>query len=480
MAEHFLGLDFDGGSIKAVLVTRNMRGTCRITDFTQVPFQQGRSVDSHLQVIFEKITFDRKSCIVSVPSHELLLRRVRLPFTDKMKIQQALPFELEPLIPHPVDEVAISSSITAGQKGADILALLIPKKVLADRVALVKKYVRNIAAIAPGGLAVLSVLLNAKAIKEPIILLETGIRTMNCFIAEGGCLVDIRCFQSGENPVDGNSFCEDLEKTVEILTLNGRLLKRPSRFFVTGEGTFPPGMEKAISRMFALYPEPVDVAAIEGVTMEYELQKKWQAPIMNQALSLAMSSLRKGDKVQFHDVVASVGETAGISRRRMFAIGIVSAFFMTLAGADYYLAYRFNELKLDNLKKDINRVFHQTCPDVTRVVDPVNQLKAKTAEIKKTILYKNEGYPRHSVLDALKQISVFIAPSVEFIIRSFQYENGGILITGETKSFDSVETIKRSLLQSGQFATVTVGNSRQSKTSGHLEFEMRLSLKDTL
>ena len=66
------------------------------------------------------------------------------------------------------------------------------------------------------------------------------------------------------------------------------------------------------------------------------------------------------------------------------------------------------------------------------MVDPVQQLKTKLAENKKTFGFY-EGTPEITVVDLLKEISSLISPSLDIVITDLSYENSIVSIKGEAK-----------------------------------------------
>src|SRR2546425_10187165 len=72
-----------------------------------------------------------------LPGHLFMARTVTLPFTDPKIIARTLPLELEGTLPLPIDELLIASAgSTRTGTGSTAFALAVPKRIIADCVAL--------------------------------------------------------------------------------------------------------------------------------------------------------------------------------------------------------------------------------------------------------------------------------------------------------------------------------------------------------
>jgi len=150
---------------------------------------------------------------------------------------------------------------------------------------------------------------------------------------------------------------------------------------------------------------------------------------------------------------------------------------LVLGATEFYLDYALTKARVARLKGDVNAVFKQNMPDVTRIVEPVQQLKTKIAEAKKATQSLREVTSGVTVLDILRDISVLTPPTAGYIITSFNYDNGQIIIKGEATNFDAVDAIKRELGRSKYFSGVTISSSNTMKQDNKVEFEMRATIR---
>ena len=120
MSRKVLGIDIRNTSVAAVLVESGLREK-RITAHAHRPisgaedFQSG--LRAALQSLAEEIDPAGCDCVVAISADHFSYRNLRIPFKNAKKIQMVLPFELEPILPYPADELVIDFILlgTTGQ-----------------------------------------------------------------------------------------------------------------------------------------------------------------------------------------------------------------------------------------------------------------------------------------------------------------------------------------------------------------------------
>ena len=108
MPEMILGLDVGSDVLKAVLAVSKGRMDFRVVACETVPLGNDVDLEAAVKIIGDRIrplASSRIRCLVSLPPADIMFRRIRLPFSDENKIKKTLPFELEPLLPLPIEEV---------------------------------------------------------------------------------------------------------------------------------------------------------------------------------------------------------------------------------------------------------------------------------------------------------------------------------------------------------------------------------------
>ncbi len=148
---------------------------------------------------------------------------------------------------------------------------------------------------------------------------------------------------------------------------------------------------------------------------------------------------------------------------------------LSLAGVEIGLDDYGSRLHLASLKRDITAEFKKSDPNVTRIVDPVAQLRGKIAEARKLSAGMGDATTEATVLDLLKEISGF-APA-NLLLTSFSLDGDAIGLKGEARNFDAVDAFKKAFANSKYFKTVTIGSTSMMKQGSGVEFDLKVTLK---
>ncbi|MDE3118637.1 MAG: type IV pilus assembly protein PilM, partial [Nitrospirota bacterium] len=148
MVSDRVGLDIGQTTIKAVRLRRSFTGQESLTYFKQdlpAPLEDHPS-DTHLtdslRRFFQVNKLAGVEIVTALPCRDLFIRTLTLPFRDPQKLLQVVPFEVENLIPLPLEEVAVDYQLlepggTDGPKNsADVLVAAVPRTTLTQHVHL--------------------------------------------------------------------------------------------------------------------------------------------------------------------------------------------------------------------------------------------------------------------------------------------------------------------------------------------------------
>ena len=110
MSRKVLGIDIRKESVSAVLVKTSLRES-RIDAHAHVPISDSTENENPfktaLETLCSEIDTDGCDCAVSISADHFSYRILQIPFKGSKKIQMVLPFELEPTVPFPVDDLII-------------------------------------------------------------------------------------------------------------------------------------------------------------------------------------------------------------------------------------------------------------------------------------------------------------------------------------------------------------------------------------
>lgn len=508
MPERITGIDIGRDSIKAVTVSGGLKG-CRVVDAALVRIDEAGGVPAALDQLFQREPFRGTPCVTALPLESFSFREVRLPFRDRKRIRQTLPYELEQMLPFSIDDALVDYLVLNQSEETDLLAVVVRKAVLDERLALLAPFAKSVPVVDAETVPLAGWLLQGSDADAVSILLDAGAARTSLVIVSGGRIVHLRSLPLGGERVtkslaegmgvdyeeaerrkrDGGSgvdealdaFCRELHRevsnTVDMLMLRRILSEPPSRLYLAGGCSLSNRFRNELGRLFSLDAREPTFPQQDSLQFSGEAQKNWIPAVMNQALALALREAARGKGFNF---VRGGFTASGILEKLRDDVpwaGPVAAAVIILLGLNLFLDYRDDSRYLSHLRQETVGIFSRTMPEVTRIVDPVQQMQTAVADIRRAAAGPDQsGYPV-TVLSVLRDISRLVPESVDFLITNFTYDEQSIRIQGETDNFNTVDTIRAALDQGDAFGMVTISSANLMRQGGRVSFDLRMELR---
>jgi Tfp pilus assembly PilM family ATPase len=507
MPQTIVGLDIGPNTIKAVLFTPKGLTGGRILAARTLDINACGGIEPALKKLAQDKSFSNTSCCVCLPPADVMFRQISLPFHDDNKIRKTLAFELEPLIPQAVDEV-VADYLTIPRNGLLVAALT--KKIILDWIEKVEGNLGNVSIIDISSTALASQILAGKTSAACGVILDIGASSTAASFYENGAIVQIRSLAFGGEQItaalaqdlsvekdaaeqlkikanyDSAScanvdamcryFCSELKNTIEYMKLNGSLQNDPAHITITGGCFLFVPLQKELEKSFSLPLEILDLIRLKQLEIEENIGRECPPQIMNTAIAAAMRFFAGRKSFNFRQGEFAVKNVRFNLKGQLKWAVVVAGIISLLAIVNQVLDYSLKTQRLDSIKKQISLIFKKNSPETNIMVDPVQQLKTKLAENKKTFgFYK--GDTEITALNMLKEISSLVAPSLDVVITNLSYENSIVLIKGEAKKIDDISAVKYELLKSKYFKDVIMGSTSLAKDGGKVDFDLRIELK---
>jgi general secretion pathway protein L len=508
MPEMILGLDIGTDAIKAVLAIPRGRSAMRVIAAETVRLEEGVDLDSALEkmegMIMPAVT-SRIRCVVSLPPSDVMFRQISLPFHDDSKIKKTLPFELEPLLPLPIEKVVVDY-LPLPDEG--LLVAAVEKEKIRKILSVVEGRFGDVAVIDISSSTLVLPFLEQKALTGVGIVLDIGASSTFAAFYEKNTLIQIRSFAFGGNTVTAalaqdlscstaeaesakidasygtnitkatavcRQFCVSLKSTIEFMLLNETLHSSPAQIMVTGSGAlFEPLMEE-LEKNFRAPVTVLDTNRFGQLEIDKNLQDHYQPSIMNTALSnvkRAFATRKSFNFIQGEFTRKSLGFS--LKKELRWGAAVLGIMLFALM-VDLVLDYQVQAKQANALKSRISQIFQKYYPPPAVMVDPVQQLKTKLAEDKK-IYGAGDGHSGVGVLELLKDMSGLISHSLDVQIKHFHYENNVVLVKGEAKKIDDVTSVKNDLSKSKYFKNVVINSSSLDRDGTRVNFDLRIEL----
>jgi len=494
MPGKILGLDFGEDSLTAVQIKSGLKGH-EVIACGQVRLEQGEGLEQALKRLREQMDIRSDTYLSSIPGDEASYRNLAMPFKEPKKIRQTLPFEMETMVPFPIEDLLIDFAISDRSDHSDILAVSV-------RRALISDYLRDLEphGIDPEVLEIrcvpmVSWLLRQAETPANGLLLDVGLRkrTMVLFLKRRIAL--IRNFTSDDGPLveagtDGSetdvaadperieslleAFCTTIQNTIHAFAWQRGTALRPEKVFFTGFWALYPEMGDLLSRFLKMPAEQVNLRRDRRVRMADGIAKVWRPAVMDHALALALREDRRGQGFNFRKDEFEVkrhylGPIKEI-RKAALLLAVVLSFVAFDLGVDYYgLKKRYTMLD-----QSITEVFRKTFPEVKRVLDPVQQMKVKINEAQKSSFVLPGLESDQRVIDLLREISQRVPKSMDVHVTRVAVDPETMQISGDTDTFNTVDSLKGRLEPSPYFSAVTISSANLDRLGKRVQFDLKL------
>jgi Tfp pilus assembly PilM family ATPase len=498
MPEKVLGLDIGSDSVAAVQVRGGLKGH-HVTACAHLTIEEAGGVEEALKSLVEQVGPEADTCISSVPGKDVSYRNILMPFRDKKKIRQTLAFELETMVPFPVEDLVVDFTMVDKSDQSEILAASVKQAYISEYLARLQANGIDPAILDIRGVPTVCWLLRQAGTPDDGVFLEIGLKRNTMILYLNRRIALIRSFSFDGSAIaqavlNGTgsthagtgteaaeqiesclgSFCAEVQNTLHAFGSQTAKTASPQRVFITGSGALYPDTENLLNQFLELPVERIDLATDPRVHMDEDVARGWNPELMNDALALAVREAKQGLGFNFRRDGFEVkkeyfGHKEEIRRAAAFLVVVLCLVAVDL-GVDYY----FLKKRYNMLDQQITQVFKQTVPDVKRIVDPVHQLKVRINEINKSALSLPGIRGKMKVLDVLRDISLRVPESGDVHMTRIVVDPDAVMIRGDTDTFNTVDTMKKGLEPSACFDAVSISSANLDRSGKRVRFEMKL------
>lgn len=476
MAEALFCLDIHKDIVAAVVVDGSSKIT-RVTGCGSVD-TTSRSFADAIEDIKEQTGFSGGPCLVTFGAEFFSFRNVSLPFSDRNKIAQALPFELVDYSPVDVNSLLIDFIVAkTGKEKTDIVAAMISREELATYLSLLNEAGINPRSIGISGLA--NALLIAEA-AENFLLIDIGTRWASLFIVCNRQITLVRSLAilpevAGRTVLD-SVFVQNVKQTVHSSQLLHRENSSVKVYLTGGEAlmqsasaVLSPVLDGVTLDIFRPSSQPL-------IKIEPDIQRLYQPGLMDRILAHVYKDGKKSGGFNFRK--DDFRKKKSIREYRDLFLKIALPLCILAASAIGYAAYTYAALSTEQerLRQQIIEIFRETLPDVTRIVNPVQQLQVKNNEIKATYRPSGAGGAGNTVVELLAELSARIPAKYAVKVVRLVVDMDTIRMKAVTGDFNTVDNVQKDLAKSPYFSEVVISSANQSTQGDEVNFELKLEL----
>lgn len=544
MGQLVLGLDIGSYSIKASLFETTFQKYELVNLFESTPLyiedadeaERRKIIQSALGNLLTSNRLNPDLIVTALPGTQISSRILHFPFSDRKKIEQALPFELEAHIPFTLEEIVLDyHPVRRDKEGATVIACATQKNHLAAFLGMLTEVGIDPKIVDIDSLALFNLLnIGAPEPADSCALIDLGhSKTSICLVRNGGAQFFRTIFIGGQAITDAIRYDFDLvyrqaEKlkhqhaTIELE--NQPLLAREMRkisnsirkaidplvaditqtihgyhagthhykaekqqvqkILLTGGSSLLPNFSTYLQQICNI---PVEV--FNGFNNDPELKKRIgpREPALHQCIALGLRSAARGisrerlSQINFRKgEFAQKQELQKISRnlRKWGTWAAVLLFcFLINFGVRYHILNR----QLKRNEQQLVQLFRSTVTDYPpkNAVSPSQALKimeSKLAENRKKYEVLTAGLRQVTALEILRAVSTNIPEGAPLDISEFNVSAGKVFLRGETDSFASVDKLVTTLSQYKYFSEVKKGEVKDSLDPNKKSFSMSVTI----
>jgi general secretion pathway protein L len=490
-----LGLDISEDSITAVQILSGLKGY-QVTACAQVMIDEDGGFEGALKELFEQMDLKSDTYLTSIPAEHVSYRNLQMPFREPKKIRQTLPFEIETVVPFPIEDLVVDFAIVNRSDESEILGASVRKDYITEYLTRLQTYGIDPDVLDIRCVPTVSWLLKQEETPDNGLLLEIGakrnmmilylkrhIALIRTFAFDGVAIArsisDVTINERDNLAAEQiesclKSFCTMVQNTIHSFGWQMKKDILPEKIFFTGMGALYPETGNLLKQFLDIPAEQINLRGKERIRMDRDVAQAWNPALMDTALALALRDDRRGQGFNFRkdefEIKKHYSRLKGEIRKVALFFIIILAFLAVDLGVDYYLLKKRYKM----LDQNITEVFRKTFPDVKRIVDPVQQMRVKISEIKKSTILLPGVKGDQRVLDLLKDISQRVSKSMDMHVTRLVVDPGTVRISGDTDTFNTVDSIKNGLEPSAYFSAVTITSANLDRTGNRVQFEVKL------
>lgn len=477
MTDTLLCLDIHKDTVAALVVDTDSKITrvtrCAAADRINQSFAEA------IDQIKDQTGFVEGQCLATFGAEFFSFRNVTLPFSERKKIEQTLPFELVDHSPVDINSLLIDFIIArSDSKRADVVAAMISREIFADHLLVLTAAGLNPDNITISGLS--TALRIADGLAEDFLLIDIGSSWASLFIVINGQLALVRSLailpeSEGRTWVDG-VFIQNLKQTIHASPLE-KGGNAHYKVYLSGSESRVESARSALSSLLDGVEIDIFRQSVQPfIKIEQDTGGVYQPELMDRILAHVYKGGKKNRDFNFRK--GPFRKKKSIREFRDLLLKIALPLGFVIISAIVYAGYRYSALNAEqeSLRQQITAVFQETLPEVTRIVNPIQQLQVKNKEIRQTYSPGGGNSAGHTIIDLLTEISARIPAKYKVKVVRMVADSETVRLKGVTKDFNTVDNVQKDLKKSPYFTDVDISAANQSIQEDEVNFELKLEL----
>ena len=469
---HLFGLDIGSDAVKAAMVERTLRSR-RVLKLARRA--AGDDPDAAAQRLLADLGYDpdEDTLVTLYPGDRLTARRVTLPMTQRRKILEALPYELETLTPFEAETLVVDYLPMGEEGGGDVAAVATLRPAFEATLARLTGAGLSPEAMVP---AVAVALTMADADAEAGVVIADADGASFTHVSHGR-FVGFHYADLPSPAGDDEGYVGRLILGLKRLLAGAGGLRTMTQLVVCGVGATPERIGALTDRLGL----PVTVPAFEGenALVDDELDGGIDRALYAPALAVALAATGDAPTLMNfrHGRYEKKRRFGGGRTQGTVAAGLAA--FAVLLGLIGYVAEGVRlDAELTRLKTAVRSEFLRAMPKATTIVSERQQLTAELARLREKMTAMGGGMGGNDpLLERLYDISAALPKEITVDVEEMVYEPAAMTLAGRTVSFEQVESFKRALERIPWTTSVKVADAKTRQTGdGGVSFRIDMEI----
>jgi general secretion pathway protein L len=250
---------------------------------------------------------------------------------------------------------------------------------------------------------------------------------------------------------------------------------KPEEVFITGPGALVPITAEILGKELELQVSNVNLSDnADNIQLSEHLTRLYNPAIMDNALALALREGKKAKGFNFRREQFQIKTQFVKIRKELIRASIYLGIICILVAVNFGIDYQ--DLKKRNaiLDSQIKELFTRTFPEVTKVVEPMHQMKTKINALKDESGAAPGINKKGLFLEVLNDISSRIPADLKIQVDRMVVDQQGVQIRGTTDTFNTVDSIKKGLESSDMYGDVTIASANLDQSGKGVRFEIKM------
>lgn len=483
MSRKILGLDIHKDAVSAVLLQSRLKGvTIEAHAYSPLGENIGiqDAIPACLEMLGKQADISSATCIAAWPSEKVFYRNIRVPFKEQKKIRQILSYELEPMLPLPVEDLIIDfclPGLNNQSSHTDILAGAVAVSELKTFMETLAGFKLVPAVVAAGGYAAAVQVAATKGIPDVCFFIDVGLKNCGLFVIIGGRICYVRSFSLPAGTVSKSAaICSHIQLTTAAVEEIFQMELKVGGIWISGCGAEDSSIDSDLAQKLQIPITALDLVTGSDAALKNSAVHDWHPLRLDNVLALALNELEGLPVLNFRKGAFTPRKQWMAHKKHFIRTGVLAAVIAALAFTDIIIDNHFMGKKADGLNAQITHIFKTTFPDIRNVVDPLQQMRVEIENVKKQFI-SNESLQKNVLnIDILHDISMLTPDNADLELNRIVIGPGNVQITGYTDTFNSVNNFQRRLQSGKLFKAVTINSANIEKSGKRVNFNLNLQL----